>query len=141
MSHASPGHPDHKQPEPLARVRTVVRLSHYSIRTEEASVQRIRRYILFHKKRHPLLFLCKSEVHKDPGKLEDIVWARKPRKSPVVLTREEVKSFPDGLEDEKWIMGNPLYGAGLCLMECMRMRVKDVDFGYRQIGVRQGKGL
>jgi integron integrase len=87
-----------------------------------------------------ILFLYKAVLHKDPGELGDVVWAKKPKKLPVVLTREEVKAVLNRLEDEKWIMGNLLYGAGLRLMECMRLRVKDVDFGYGQIVVRDGKG-
>ena len=58
----------------------------------------------------------------------------------MVLTREETKALLNALDNEKWIMGNLLYGAGLRLMECIRLRVKDVDSGYRQILVRDGKG-
>ena len=172
MSSPSNVDPDRKQPKLLDQVRSAIRLRHYSIRTEEAYVQWIRRYILFHNKRHPLemgsleinrflshlasgkhvasstqnqalcalVFLYKVVLHKDPGDLADVVWAKKPKKLPVVLTREETKALLSGLEDEKWIMGNLLYGAGLRLMECIRLRVKDVDFGYRQIVVRNGKG-
>lgn len=169
MSPSSPQQPDQSQPKLLDQVRMAIRLRHYSIRTEEAYVQWIRRYILFHNKRHPLemgskeinlflthlatqnvasstqnqalcavIFLYKSVLHKDPGELGDVVWAKKPKKLPVVLTRQEVKSVLNGLEDAKWIMANLLYGAGLRLMECIRLRVKDVDFGYRQITVRDG---
>ena len=172
MSSCSPGNPDRKQPRLLDQVRSAIRLRHYSIRTEEAYVQWIKRYILFHNKRHPLemgsgeinaflshlarhqnvasstqnqalcavLFLYKTVLHKDPGELGDVVWAKKPKKLPVVLTHEEVKALLNRLEDEKWIMGNLLYGAGLRLMECLRLRVKDIDFGYKQIVVRDGKG-
>ena len=163
---------DQKQPRLLDQVRSAIRLRHYSIRTEEAYIQWIRRYILFHHKRHPLemgspeinhflshlassknvasstqnqalcalVFLYKVVLHKDPGELGDVIWAKKPKKLPVVLTRAEVKALLNGLEDEKWIMANLLYGAGLRLMECIRLRVKDVDFGYKQILVRDGKG-
>lgn len=171
MSSFSSNKRDQKQPRLLDQVRSAIRVRHYSIRTEEAYVQWIKRYILFHNKRHPLemgsreinrflshlasrkvasstqnqalcalMFLYKSVLHKDPGQLGDVVWAKKPKKLPVVLTRQEVKGVLNGLEDEKWIMANLLYGAGLRLMECVRLRVKDVDFGYRQIIVRDGKG-
>ncbi|MDY0040229.1 MAG: integron integrase [Desulforhabdus sp.] len=67
-------------------------------------------------------------------------WAKKPKKLPIVSTPEEVKALLRGLQDEKWIMANLLYGAGLRLIKCIRLRTKDVDFGYRQILVRDGKG-
>jgi integron integrase len=87
-----------------------------------------------------VVFLYKAVLQKDPGELGDVIWAKKPKKLPVVLTREEVKALLNGLDDEKWIMANLLYGAGLRLMECLRLRVKDIDFGYVQIVVRDGKG-
>jgi len=163
------GNCEHRQPRLLDRVRSAIRVRHYSIRTEQAYTQWIKRYILFHGKRRPMemarseinlflshlalqkvassirnqalcaiIFLYKAVLHKDPADLGDVVWAKKPKKLPVVLTREEVKAVLNNLEDEKWIMGNLLYGAGFRLMECLRLRVKDVDFGYRQIVVRDG---
>ena len=68
------------------------------------------------------------------------VRAKKPKKLPVVLTREEVRSILTHLQGPKWIAGMLMYGAGLRLMECLRLRVKDIDFSYRQITVREGKG-
>lgn len=59
---------------------------------------------------------------------------------PVVFTRDEVKAILLQLEGKTWIMGQMLYGAGLRLMECLRLRVKDIDFKYKQIMVRDGKG-
>jgi integrase len=58
----------------------------------------------------------------------------------VVLTREEVKAVLHGLSGTAWLMASLLYGSGLRLMECLRLRVKDVDFAYNQIVVRDGKG-
>ncbi len=59
---------------------------------------------------------------------------------PVVLTKEEVRRLLGGLEGTAWLMAVLLYGAGLRLMECCRLRVKDLDFSRNQIVVRGGKG-
>ena len=59
--------------------------------------------------------------------------AKRPRRLPVVLTRQEARSIVGLLEDPEWIMAILLYGAGLRLMECMRLRVKDVDSSSNQI--------
>lgn len=163
---------DGKQPKLLDRARSAIGLRHYGIRTEEARVQRIGRYILFRNKRHPLrtgspetdrfpsrlasdrhaasstrnrapcalVFLRKVVLHKDPGELGDVLRARKPKRLPVVSTREETKALFGGLEDEKRSAGDLPCGAGLRLMECVRLGVGDVDFGYGQIFVRDGKG-
>src|SRR5262245_59787 len=65
---------------------------------------------------------------------------KRPAKLPVVLTKEEVRAVLRQLEGAKWLMASLLYGAGLRLMECLRLRVKDLDFGYSQVVVRDGKG-
>jgi integron integrase len=59
---------------------------------------------------------------------------------PVVLTREEVQKILCTLEGTQWLMASLLYGTGMRLMECLRLRVKDVDFGFSQILIRDGKG-
>jgi integron integrase len=59
---------------------------------------------------------------------------------PAVLTRDEVRRLLAAMRGSKWLMASLLYGAGLRLRECLKLRVKDVDFGYRQIVVRNGKG-
>lgn len=64
-----------------------------------------------------------------------------PGKVPVVFTPEEVRAVLDELHGEHRLMAELLYGSGLRLMECLRLRIKDVDFGYGQITVREGKGL
>jgi sulfoxide reductase catalytic subunit YedY len=69
-----------------------------------------------------------------------VVRAKRPKRLPVVLTREEVRSVFGLLQGLEWIMGTLLYGAGLRLMECMRLRVKDVDFSRNEMRVRSGKG-
>ncbi len=147
-------------------------MKRYSIRTEEAYVQWIKRFVLFHDKRHPrdmgpeevrqflthlavthrvaastqnqalsaILFLYKAVLQQDIGWIDEIVWAKKPKRLPVVLTREEVKAVLQHLSGQTWLMASLLYGSGLRLSECLRLRVKDVDVSYHQITVRDGKG-
>lgn len=159
-------------PRLLDRVRAVLRRKHYSLRTEEAYVGWIKRFILFHGKRHPqelglpeieafltdlavqqhvaastqnqalsaLLFLY-AEVLQQPldGPIH-AVRAKQPQRLPTVLTREEVIRVLDALNGVHRLMAQLLYGSGLRLMECVRLRVKDVDFAQRQVIVRDGKG-
>ncbi len=87
-----------------------------------------------------LLFLYKNVLDKEPGNLNKIVWAQKPKRLPEVFTRQEVKKVLEHLSGTYALIGNLLYGSGLRLMECLRLRVKDIDFKYRQITVREGKG-
>ncbi len=161
-----------QKPKLLDQVRQAIRTRHYSLRTEEAYVQWIKRFILFHHKRHPkdmgadevtqflsdlavnhhvaastqnqalsaLLFLYQEVLKQEIPWLHDVVRAKKAKKIPVVLTREEVKAVLSGLSGPAGIMAGLLYGSGLRLMECIRLRVKDVDFSYNQIAVRDGKG-
>ncbi len=155
----------------LDQVRDVLRAKHYSYRTEEAYVDWIRRFILFHNKRHPaemgapeiqafltylaterkvsastqnqalsaLLFLYREVLHKE---IDTILLssAKRPERLPAVLTREEVRRLLSHLTGVHKLMAQLLYGSGLRLMECLRLRVKDVDFEYRCIIVRDGKG-
>ena len=147
-------------------------LRHYSIRTEEAYVNTIRRFIIYHNKRHPremgadeirqylshlavegnvaastqnvalsaLLFLYRDTLQIDLPLIEGVERAKRPRRVPVVLTPEESRRVLGHLSGTHHLMASLLYGAGLRLMECVRLRVKDVDFDYRQITVRDGKG-
>jgi integron integrase len=163
---------DGHQPRLLDQVRDIIRCKHYSIRTESTYTEWIRRYILFHNKRHPkdlnekhismflthlavkrkvtsstqnqalcaLVFLYRQVLKLDLGNFENVIRAKKPSKLPVVFTRDEVRQILLQLNGVHWLMGQLLYGAGLRVMECVRLRVKDVDFGYRQIIVRDGKG-
>ena len=87
-----------------------------------------------------IVFLYKQVLKKDLGDLGDLIWAKKPKKLPVVFTRKEVKAVLDQLSGVNWIMVNLLYGSGLRLLECLRLRVKDIDFDYNQIIIRDGKG-
>ena len=159
-------------PKLLDLVRQEIRVRHYSLRTEETYVGWIRRFILFHKKRHPsamgadevnqflsdlavtgnvsaatqsqalssILFLYRN-VLKDPLPwLNEIVPARKTNHLPVVLTRQEVALVLGHMTDVWWLMGMLLYGAGLRQIECLRLRIKDIDFARFEITVRDGKG-
>ncbi len=160
------------KPRLLDQVRNVIRCKHYSIRTEHSYLDWIKRYILFHNKKHPqdmdeehisaflshlavmkkvasstqnqalcaIVFLYRDVLKKDLGEFQNLIRAKKPEKLPVVFTQEETKQVLLQLNGVHWLMGQLLYGAGLRVMECVRLRVKDVDFGYRQIVVRDGKG-
>ena len=87
-----------------------------------------------------LLFLYREILKKDIGYVNGVVRAKRPHRLPVVLTRQEVRSTLGFLDRSDWIMAMLLYGAGLRLMECLRLRVKDIDFTTNQIVVRAGKG-
>jgi integrase len=86
-----------------------------------------------------LVFLYR-EVLGRPIELGSFVRAKRPRRLPVVLTREEVGALLDELTGTRRLMASLLYGTGMRLMEVVRLRVKDVDFGYGQIVVRDAKG-
>ena len=87
-----------------------------------------------------LVFLYKQVLEREPGEFENIIRAQRPKRLPVVLTRDEVKRVLEKLSGVHWLMAMLLYGSGLRLRECLQLRVKDVDFGYLQITVRDGKG-
>jgi integron integrase len=87
-----------------------------------------------------LLFLYKRVLQQSLPWLKDLERAKRPARVPTVLTRREVKRLLAAMRGTKWLMASLLYGAGLRLTECLRLRVKDVDFEYRQIVVRDGKG-
>ena len=156
----------------LDQVRNTIRLKQYSIRTEQAYIDWIKRFIFFHGKRHPndlaeedvaqflthlardldvapstqnqalsaLLFLYKEVLKHEIGWLEKVERAKKPPKLPVVLSRAEVRQIFAHLHGVPKLMAGLLYGSGLRLMECVRLRVKDIDFSLGQITVRDAKG-
>ena len=158
--------------KPLDQVREAIRLKHYSIRTEEAYVTWIKRYILFHNKRHPnemgsteveafltnlaveqhvaastqnqafsaLLFLYREVLKKELDGPIDSMRAKRPKRLPTVLTKEETLKVISYLSGTHQLMAKLLYGSGLRLMECLRLRVKDLDFAHRAVIVRDGKG-
>jgi integron integrase len=87
-----------------------------------------------------LLFLYRHVLEREIGDLGEIVRARRPRRLPVVLRREEVKAVLDHLSGDKRLVAALLYGTGLRLAECLALRVQDIDFGGHEILVRDGKG-
>jgi len=171
-SHSQPPPPTRRPPKLLDRVRETLRRKHYSYRTEQAYVNWIRRFVLFHNKRHPkdmgvpeieaflthlaveenvaastqnqalsaLLFLYREVLHQNLDLPIDAARAKKPKRLPTVLTREEVQRVLAQLSGVHLLMAQILYGSGLRLMECLRLRVRDLDFAQHQIIVRDGKG-
>ena len=87
-----------------------------------------------------LLFLYKEVLGQPLPWLDELDRARRPARMPTVLTRHEVQRLLARLHGTRWLMASLLYGAGLRLRECLKLRVKDVDFEYRQVTVRDGKG-
>ncbi len=87
-----------------------------------------------------LLFLYHEVLSKQIGLIDGIVRAKRPQRLPVVLTKDEVKKVIDHITGVPRLMAILLYGAGLRLMECCRLRVKDIDFSRNEIVVRSGKG-
>lgn len=156
----------------LDQVRGRIRRLQYSHRTEKTYVHWIRRFILFHGKRHPvemgaeeveaylthlavkrhvsastqnqalsaILFLYRQVLEIQLPWMENIVRAKRPKRLPVVMSRAEVSSVLCRLDDPFWLMSSLLYGSGLRIAECLRLRIKDLDFDYRQITIRNGKG-
>ncbi|MBU0710940.1 integron integrase [bacterium] len=164
---------DEKKPTKLLdQVRERVRIKHYSYRTEQSYVQWIKRFILFHNKKHPkdlgeeeitqflshlamqknvaastqnqalcaIVFLYKNVLNIDLGEFSKIQWAKRPKRLPVVFSKDEVKRILAEMSGVYKIMAALLYGSGLRLSECLRLRIKDLDFDYQQITVRSGKG-
>jgi len=154
-------------------VRDALRDQHYSIHTEKTYVEWIKRYILFHDKRHPqqmdvpeieaflthlavhlnvaastqnqafsaLLFLYREVLEKELESPIDSTRAKRPRQRvPTVLTREEVTMVLEALSGTNQLVAKLLYGSGLRLIECLRLRIIDLDFDHRQIAVRDRKG-
>lgn len=87
-----------------------------------------------------LLFLYREVLYQDIRYVEGVVRAKRPRKLPLVLTKEEVRALLTCLEGVSWLMATLLYVAGIRLMECCRLRVKDIDFAKNHIVIRSGKG-
>ncbi|HZT60939.1 MAG TPA: integron integrase [Pyrinomonadaceae bacterium] len=87
-----------------------------------------------------LLFLYRKVLELPIDWVENVERAKKPQRLPVVFTRDEVRALLAHLRGESWLMASLLYGSGLRLMECLRLRVKDVDLARLEIVVRAGKG-
>ena len=88
-----------------------------------------------------LLFLYRYVLARPLGQLGEVVRARKPHRLPVVLTRQEVRTVLSRLDGDRWLMASLMYGAGLSLAECLRLRVQDVDLEANHILIRDGKGF
>ncbi|PTQ89490.1 integron integrase [Agitococcus lubricus] len=165
---------DDSKPEPkvLDLLRQRIRAYHYSIRTEDAYVQWVKRFIWFNEHKHPnlmgkveienflvhlanqgfmsgssqnqalaaLLFFYKQVLGFPAEQFNDILRAKRKTKLPTVLAKQEVERLLDGLEGVIALMAHLLYGTGMRLMECVRLRVQDIDFELNQIMVRNGKG-
>ena len=87
-----------------------------------------------------IVFFFKEVLKRDPGDFSDFVCAKRSQHIPEVLTRSEVESLLDAMSGVTQLMAGLLYGAGLRLMECIRLRVKDIDFETRRLTIRDGKG-
>ncbi len=87
-----------------------------------------------------ILFMYKEVLNIELPWLVGLTRAKRPEKVPLVFSKKEVQNILANLDGTYWIMAHLLYGAGLRLMECVRLRVKDVDFEMNQITVRDGKG-
>jgi integron integrase len=159
-------------PRLFDEVRRQLRLKHYSLRTEQAYLGWIRRFIIANGRRHPremggaeveaflsrlavegnvaagtqnqalsaLLFLYRVVLGVELPWMESVVRAKRPRRVPTVLSRDEVQRLLAAMDGRPWLVASLLYGTGMRLMECLRLRVKDVDFARNEITVRDGKG-
>ena len=87
-----------------------------------------------------IIFLYKNVLKKEAGNLENIIWAKMPKRLPVVLAREEVKKILNELSGVNHITASLLYGTGMRLLECLRLRIADVDFIRNEIIIRAAKG-
>ncbi|MGN6112355.1 MAG: integron integrase [Luteimonas sp.] len=161
-----------RKPRLLEQVRRRLRAKHYSLRTEQAYVFWIRRFIIASGKRHPrlmgapeveaflshlandgkvsastqnqalsaLLFLYRQVLGIELPWMDNVTRAKRPRRLPAVLSVAEVQDVLARMEGRPWLIASLLYGTGLRLMECLRLRVMDVDFRRNEILVRAGKG-
>jgi integron integrase len=156
----------------LDQVADALHVKHYSYRTEQTYVDWIRRYILFHNKRHPremgetevqafitylaternlsassqnqalsaIMFLYRHVLGRELALPPEIIRAKKASHLPTVLSKQEALAVIGNMQGTTKLMTQLLYGSGLRLMECLRLRVKDIDFDNHQLIVRDGKG-
>jgi integron integrase len=171
MNH-NPSRPDTRPLGLLERTREVIRTRGYSPRTAEAYCTWVRRFVLFHGRRHPremgaaeieaflshlaseghvaastqnqaraaLIFLYTHVLSVAMERLGDVTRAKRPERLPAVLVPAEAAAVLDRMTGPTALMASLLYGAGLRLLECARLRVKDLDFERLEILVRDGKG-
>jgi integron integrase len=156
----------------LTQIRDTQRRLHYSIHTERAYLQWIKRFIFYHDIRHPkemgapeverfltylavdlnvaastqnqalnaLVFLYSKVLGRELGLMENIARAKRPERLPTVFSKEEMMRLLTHLEGISELPNKLLYGAGLRVSECLRLRVQDIEFDRHQINVRDGKG-
>ncbi len=161
-----------QNPRLLDQLRGAIRIRHYSLRTEDVYVAWVRRFILFHGKRHPMemgahevetflshlaqerqvsaatqnqakaaiLFLYKHVLNIELPWLDEVVQAKNSPRLPVVLTLSEVRQLLDQMKGTSGLVARLLFGSGMRLLEGLRLRVKDLDFGRHEVIVREGKG-
>lgn len=158
-------------PKLLDQVRQAIRVRHYSYRTDQAYVGWIRRFIVFHGKRHPrelgerevtafishlatrgvsastqnqalsaVLFLFEVVLGRRLPWMTEIVRAQRPVRLPVVLSREDVSLLLSQLRGPVWLMASLMYGAGLRVLECAELRVKDINSDRGELTIRDGNG-
>lgn len=157
----------------LDRARHLIRLKHYSIRTEKSYLPWIQRYVLFHNNRDPkdmggadiegflshlavnlkvsastqnqafnaLLFLYREVLKKELAESINAIRAKKPTRLPTVMTKDETMKVIAAVPPDQQLIIKLIYGSGLRLMECVRLRVKDIDFGNNHLLVRDAKGM
>lgn len=114
----------YRGPKLLDQVHIAIRARHFSWRTEKAYIGWIKRFIIFHGRRHPAS-LGEAEVTAFLAAL---------------ATRDEVRAILAEMRGTPWLMASLMYGAGLRLLECARLRIKDIDFERLEVTVRDGKG-
>jgi integron integrase len=163
---------DTKAPKLLDQVRETLRVKHYSYRTEHTYLDWIKRFIIFHNKRHPkemgaeevqefitylanerniaastqnqalsaIVFLYKYVLQQEIIIPSDIVRPGRPERLPTVLSHQEAMSIIQKMEGIPKLVVQLLYGSGLRITECLRLRIKDLDFANHQIVVHDGKG-
>jgi integron integrase len=163
---------DAKSPKLLELVRETLRTKHYSYRTEQAYVDWIKRFIIFHNKRHPrdmgaeevqafitylanerrmaastqnqalsaIIFLYKYILQKELILPSEILRPGRPERLPTVLSHQEAMAVIGKMKGTPKLIVQLLYGSGLRVTECLRLRVKDLDFANHQVIVRDGKG-
>lgn len=160
------------KPKLLEQMRSTIRLHHYSSDTERAYLSWVKRFIIFHGKKHPeqmekreveaflthlavnrvvapstqnlalsaILFLYQKVLETDLPWLNDVVRAKPKRRLPVVLSTQEVQLLIKNCSSPQLLIIKLLYGSGLRLMECLRLRICDIDFSRSTIRIHDGKG-
>lgn len=161
-----------REPRLRDKLREAIKVRHYSVRTERAYWYWIRRFILYHGKRHPselcgqdvneflswlatqrdvsaatqglalnaIVFLYRHVLEQEVSDIGAFTRSKQHRRLPVVFTHEEALRVLAQMRGREWLMATLLYGSGLRLLECARLRVKDIDFANRALLVRDGKG-